>query len=116
MTLLDKALSYLGLMRLAEHEAKAQTFSDRLTASHNIIDELIVERDRAAATFKKAIIDLEKQSGEIGQLRDMVTVRNRLVIDLGAECEALRPDAQLWRDRADRERKRGQAKRKGSGQ
>lgn len=92
MTLLDKTLSYIGL------RAKAS----------------IIETDWEAR-FKKAAADLEKQAGEIGQLRDMMTAKNRLVIELGAKCEALRHDALKWRDRADRERKRGQAKRKGSG-
>ena len=66
MTLLDKTLSALGLMRVAEHER----------------------------IVLKAVTALEKQAGEIEQLR---------------------PDAEKWRARAERERQRGQAKRKGSG-
>lgn len=83
MTLLDKTLSALGLMRVKA----AKDWEAR---------------------FKLAAKDLAQQAVEIDEWKQIAN-------GLGAIVEATKADAEKWRDRVDRERQRGQAKRKGSG-
>lgn len=76
------------------------------------------EHSKLDAKFKKAIKDLAAET-EMRQKaqREIVDVRARNQriaansAELVAQNEALRPDAEKWRDRAARELQRGQAKR-----
>ena len=96
-SLLTKALSCVGLMRVAEHGVDETRI---LTGSRNHCRSRALE---AEGRFKKAVTDLE------------ATVRERdewktLANDLGAIVEATKDDALLWRNARDkRAGKRGKA-------
>lgn len=128
MTLLDKTLSALGLMRVAEHDCdlcgnmrevpdSAGLRSYQETAPCPKCRDGSWSYQAAKRWHRKfltAVTYLEKEEGKIEQLRDMMTAKNRLVIELGAKCEALRHDAEKWRNKLARDaeykrRKRGDA-------
>lgn len=90
-------LKMIGLMTVAEHEALSSKADD---AAYNSWIKVINERDFYVSEFKvlegkfkRAATDLAAQAQEIA---------------------ALRPDAQSWRNRQERERQRGE-RRKGKG-
>ncbi len=99
MTILTKALSAIGLMRVSEHEREIEVLKD------------ILEETRAAELlylnkFKKAVTDLE----QVVRANETMASGNAL---LTREVASLRPDAQKWRDSLKRSRDRKAAK-KGS--
>lgn len=123
-SLIDKALSCVGLMRVAEHGRKVEVLVD-------LLDETRAAEKLYADKFKKAVTDLEKRDREVAELKgECVELRRslrqrtndldhiegqeelseRLIAELRDEIASLRPDALLWRNARDkRAGKRGKA-------
>jgi hypothetical protein len=108
MTLLDKTLSALGLMRVAEHDC------DLCDNMREVPDSAGLRSYQETAPCPKCRDGSWSYQAAKRWHRKFLTA----VTDLEAtirERDELRPDAEKWRARAERERQRGQAKRKGSG-
>lgn len=127
-SLIDKALSCVGLMRVSEHLAKVDKIDNEAFTAWNTAK---TASDEWEAKFKKAVTDLEKRDREVEALKADLAEREMLnhsldaerneLIDLAAgrleiingmsvEILALRPDALLWRNARDkRAGKRGKA-------
>lgn len=100
------------------HKATIARLEKIIVDSDATIEKLEGERDKAVDRLKLAAKDLAAQANEIEGLKDDVAAaekvadaRARKIADLNAEIAGLRTDAQKWRDRAAREKKRGRAKR-----
>lgn len=117
-TLLDKTLSYLGLMRVAEHERIALKNDDNaFTAWSKAItdrDDMRMQRDDWQAKhnsllgkFKKAVSDLAAQADELNDAKLHIdhlgiTFNQRLadaVQDYADDALAMRKKRQADRDR-----------------
>ena len=116
-SLIDKALSCVGLMRVAEHEKLTRLKTAALdTISQSYVGELKAATDWEAK-FKKAVTDLAAARDEVTRLNSdaLNWVSNMgqaddLIAELRAEVNSLRPDALLWRNARDkRAGKRGKA-------
>lgn len=115
-SLIDKALSCVGLMRVAEHE---RLTSERVSiAIHNdVVNAFREQLANKEAKFKKAVTDLE---AEVRARAETVTMNKRLTESLAFietdrdnwRGQAMRneADALLWRNARDkRAGKRGKA-------
>lgn len=123
---MTRFLSLIGLMRRSEHEAFVQTSGRALANSERDLKEARAARTNAEtsrdgwanyaddmeAKFKKAVIDLEKQAGEIADWR---TALERMEGDRDNwRAQALRDgtDAEAMRAKRARDRDQKAARRK----
>ena len=118
MSIIDKALSALGLMRVAEHERLTRLKTAALdTISQSYVGELRASTD-LEVKYKAAIKDLAVARDEVvalkadrEELRDELSSQDDRICNMEAEIASLRPDAQKWRDylKRSRDRKRASA-------
>lgn len=99
MSILTKALSAIGLMRVSEHEATCRPLRERLFDSEQKRIHWQGEANEANAKFKQAITDLEAKVRECDGWK--------------AAALAMEPDALKWRDYLKRSRDRKAAKKEG---
>lgn len=111
--MISRALNALGLMTVSEHERIVDEL-DQVTYSQwrNAQTDL----DKMDAKFKLAATDLAKQAEEIANYRQLMERADHQLDQSGemldearAEIDALRHDANMWRNslKRSRDRKKG---------
>jgi len=109
---LNAPLSWIGLMRVSEHERQIEVLDDilaesdaaerLLTASRDNANAIRAEvekaRDDWKAEFKRAATDLAKQAEEIARKDRLIDSGDLTIAELQDEIASLTHDANMWRN------------------
>ena len=108
---MTRLLSLFGLMRVSEHEELTRLKTAALdTIAQSYCGEVKAATDWEAE-YKQAVAVLEKQAGEIDQLKSELGAEALVIAGLHRTIDELRPDALAMR----RKRQRDRDRRKGNG-
>lgn len=103
VSMIARALSALGLMKRAEHE---RIVDDLDMQAYSRWRDAQTELDKLDAKFKLAATDLEAEVIASESYGDQVVSLNAELARLHEIIDALRPDAQKWRNSLKRSRDR----------